>query len=115
MKKLAFTMAEILLSLTIIGVVAAIVLPLILGNINERTWKIQKKALLSRMSQAILVMPQISGYGEYITDKDGNLADTIAESFVTDGLAKFLSINNLCDNSHLKDCGIPDSIQGVSG
>ena len=34
---LAFTMAEILLSLTIIGVVAAITLPSLTGNINERT------------------------------------------------------------------------------
>ena len=32
----AFTMAEILLSLTIIGVVAAITLPSLTGNINER-------------------------------------------------------------------------------
>lgn len=31
----AFTMAEILLSLTIIGVVAAITLPSLTGNINE--------------------------------------------------------------------------------
>ena len=37
-KILAFTMAEILLSLTIIGVVAAITLPSLTGNINERTW-----------------------------------------------------------------------------
>ena len=42
---LAFTMAEILLSLTIIGVVAAITLPSLTGNINERTWNTQRKAL----------------------------------------------------------------------
>ena len=41
----AFTMAEILLSLTIIGVVAAITLPSLTGNINERTWNTQRKAL----------------------------------------------------------------------
>ena len=37
-KNLGFTMAEILLSLTIIGVVAAITLPSLMANINERTW-----------------------------------------------------------------------------
>ena len=50
MKNYAFTMAEILLSLTIIGVVAAITLPSLTGNINERTWNTQRKALYARMS-----------------------------------------------------------------
>ena len=51
----AFTMAEILLSLTIIGVVAAITLPSLTGNINERMWNTQRKALYARMPQAMLV------------------------------------------------------------
>ena len=63
LKKTAFTMAEILLSLTIIGVVAAITLPSLTGNINERTWNTQRKALYSRMSQAIALMDSIKGYG----------------------------------------------------
>ena len=61
----SFTMAEILLSLTIIGVVAAITLPSLTGNINERTWNTQKKALYARMSQAIALMGSINGYGQY--------------------------------------------------
>ena len=52
-KNEAFTMAEILLSLTIIGVVAAITLPSLIGNINERAWNTQRKALHARMAQAI--------------------------------------------------------------
>ena len=52
-RRIAFTMAEILLSLTIIGVVAAITLPSLTGNINERTWNTQRKALYARFSQAI--------------------------------------------------------------
>ena len=52
----AFTMAEILLSLTIIGVVAAITLPSLTGNINERTWNTQRKALYARFSQAMPLM-----------------------------------------------------------
>ncbi len=59
----AFTMAEILLSLTIIGVVAAITLPSLTGNINERTWNTQRKALYARMTQAISLMPALNGYG----------------------------------------------------
>ena len=62
-RRIAFTMAEILLSLTIIGVVAAITLPSLTGNINERTWNTQRKALYARFSQAIALMPALNGYG----------------------------------------------------
>ncbi len=89
----AFTMAEILLSLTIIGVVAAITLPSLTGNINERTWNTQRKALYARFSQAVSLMDSMNGYSD-------------AETFVTAGLSKVLKINNICDKDHLEDCGI---------
>ncbi|MCM1010597.1 MAG: prepilin-type N-terminal cleavage/methylation domain-containing protein, partial [Fusobacterium sp.] len=92
-----FTMAEILLSLTIIGVVAAITLPSLTGNINERTWNTQRKALYARMSQAVPLMGSVNGY-----------ADT--ETFVTGGLSKVLKINNICDKDHLQDCGITSKL-----
>ena len=111
---LAFTMAEILLSLTIIGVVAAITLPSLTGNINERTWNTQRKALYARFSQAIALMPSLNGYGTLreSTDSAGStsIEDTAAETFVTSGLAKVLKINNICDNEHLEDCGVPSKI-----
>ena len=91
----AFTMAEILLSLTIIGVVAAITLPSLTGNINERTWNTQRKALYARFSQAIALMPALNGYSD-------------SGTFVTAGLSKVLKMNNICDSEHLADCGIPD-------
>ncbi len=100
LRAVAFTMAEILLSLTIIGVVAAITLPSLTGNINERTWNTQRKALYARMSQAISLMPALNGYGANIEDA--------AETFITAGLSKVFKINNICDNSHLNDCGLPD-------
>lgn len=103
----AFTMAEILLSLTIIGVVAAITLPSLTGNINERTWNTQRKALYARFSQAIALMPALNGYGT-LTEGDSSTSavDTAAETFVTSGLAKVMKINNICDSEHLEDCGI---------
>jgi len=117
----AFTMAEILLSLTIIGVVAAITLPSLTGNINERTWSTQRKALYSRMSQAILLMPALNGYGTLegtIAEDDGaqNITtDTATETFLTSGLGKVLKMNNICDNEHLNDCGIPNKIISMTG
>ena len=116
-KRIAFTMAEILLSLTIIGVVAAITLPSLMGNINERTWNTQRKALHARMSQAIGMMPQLNGYGKYsYNDEEGIIdSDTTAEAFITEGLSKVLKINNICDNEHLTDCGIADKLIAMNG
>ena len=98
-------MAEILLSLTIIGVVAAITLPSLTGNINERTWNTQRKALYARFSQAIALMPALNGYGTL-----DETTDTAAETFVTAGLSKVLKINNICDSEHFKDCGLPEKL-----
>ena len=112
--KLAFTMAEILISLTIIGIIAAITLPSLRANINEKTWATQRKALYSRMSQAISMMPSLNGYGIAMNENGAiNYTSTnqkAALAFVTDGLNKVLKINNICDSSNLKNCGIPDKI-----
>ncbi len=113
-------MAEILLSLTIIGVVAAITLPSLTGNINERTWNTQRKALYARMSQAIALMPALNGYGTVTegTDASGSTIvteDNAAETFVTSGLAKVLKINNICSSGHTEDCGVPNQYTDMSG
>ena len=102
----AFTMAVILLSLTIIGVVAAITLPSLTGNINERTWNTQRKALYARFSQAIALMPALNGYGTAVEDA--------TETFITAGLSKVLKINNICDSEHLQDCGFASKITNAA-
>ena len=96
----AFTMAEILLSLTIIGVVAAITLPSLTGNINERTWATQKKALYARMSQAFPLLDSINTYDD-------------AESFIAGALNTVTKINNVCSSGNLEDCGINTSMIGA--
>ena len=114
----AFTMAEILLSLTIIGVVAAITLPSLTGNINERTWNTQRKALYARMSQAIALMPALNGYGTLKEESSAGASDavdTATEVFITDGLSKVIKINNICDNEHIEDCGIPLTYTTLAG
>ena len=103
----AFTMAEILLSLTIIGVVAAITLPSLTGNINERTWNTQRKALYARMSQAIALMGSLNGYG--ISSDSSQTISNAAKVFISDGLSKVLKINNICDYQHFQDCGLPET------
>ena len=89
-----FTMAEILISLTIIGVIAAITLPSLRDNINEKTWATQRKALYSRMSQAISMLPSLNGYGIGATDAE--TASKATQAFISEGLSKVLKINNIC-------------------
>ena len=118
-KAIAFTMAEILISLTIIGVIATITLPSLRANINEKTWATQRKALYSRMSQAISMMPSLNGYG-IVMNSDGtvNEADTAskaAQAFITDGISKILKINNICDNSNFSKCGIVSKYKNMGG
>ena len=114
--KRAFTMAEILLSLTIIGVVAAITLPSLIGNINERTWNTQKKALHARMAQALALMPQLNGYGTFVASTTSNAgSDNTAQTFITEGLSKVLKITNVCTYDKLTDCGIASSYTTLSG
>ena len=109
----AFTMAEILISLTIIGIIAAITLPSLRANINEKTWTTQRKALYSRLSQAISMMPSLNGYGIVInTDGTVNKSETAnkaTQAFITDGLSKVLKINNICDDKNLSKhkCNFP--------
>ena len=110
-KILAFTMAEILLSLTIIGVVAAITLPSLTGNINERTWNTQRKALYARFSQAIALMPAMNGYGTL----DSSDTHNVTETFLTAGLTKVLKINNICNKDSLPDCGIASLMTNAQG
>ncbi len=111
-----FTMAEILLSLTIIGVVAAITLPSLTGNINERTWNTQRKALFARMSQAVALMPALNGYGT-VTEatSSASAVDTAAETFITAGLSKVLKINNICSPDKIYDCGFSSKITTIKG
>ncbi len=110
-------MAEILLSLTIIGVVAAITLPSLTGNINERTWNTQRKALYARFSQALMLMPALNGYGELKEASSAGASDavdTVAETFITAGLSKVMKINNICSDK-LEDCGVPTKINPSNG
>ncbi|MBO7673078.1 prepilin-type N-terminal cleavage/methylation domain-containing protein [bacterium] len=113
MKKFAFTMAEILISLTIVGIVAAITIPALQGNVNEKTWMTQRKTLYTRMAQAISMMPSLNDYG--VSDDDEKTISNSALAFVAEGLSKSLRINNICDNDHLIECGIPLTVTTMGG
>ena len=91
--KAAFTLAEVLITLGIIGVVAAMTLPAFISNVQGR---IQAKRVeninqkLSKVTDKMAVQSGLIGY-----------PDTMA--FVQE-MKKHMSIAKVCDNSHLSEC-----------
>ena len=93
LRKAAFTLAEVLITLGIIGVVAAMTLPVFISNVQGR---IQAKRVeninqkLSKVTDKMAVQSGLIGY-----------PDTMA--FVQE-MKKHMSIAKVCDNSHLAEC-----------
>ena len=91
--KTAFTLAEVLITLGIIGIVAALTLPAFISNVQGR---IQAKRVeninqkLSKVTDKMAVQSGLIGY-----------PDTMA--FVQER-KKHMSIAKVCDNSHLSEC-----------
>ena len=91
--KFAFTLAEVLITLGIIGIVAALTLPAFISNVQGR---IQAKRVeninqkLSKVTDKMAVQSGLIGY-----------PDTMA--FVQE-MKKHMSIAKVCDNSHLAEC-----------
>ncbi len=110
-----FTLAEVLITLAIIGIVAAITLPSLLVNVNDKAWNAQRKALYARMSQAIGEMDSVAGYGSSNNETEQQIIDGAAEAFIIDGLSKVYRIQNICNSNNLSACGIPSSIIALNG
>lgn len=109
MKKFyGFTLAEVLITLAVIGIIAAITLPSLIVNINERSFDAKRRALVARLSQAIPQISNLSGYGD-----EDDLEGTAAESFIAEGLSKVYKIASICNVNNLSACGIPDSITTI--
>ena len=93
LRKAAFTLAEVLITLGIIGIVAALTLPAFISNVQGR---IQTKRVeninqkLSKVTDKMAVQSGLIGY-----------PDTMA--FVQE-MKKHMSIAKVCDNSHLAEC-----------
>lgn len=115
--KTAFTMAELLISLTIIGVVAAIMLPSLSNNVSDRTLSTRRIAMFSRLSQAMGLIDSISDVGKL--DASGteisNWEDTAAMTFVVDKLSQGIKFENTCEYDAFKSCGFSGLISREDG
>ncbi len=93
LRKYGFTLAEVLITLAIVGVVAAITMPALIANIQERVKTARIQNIKQKFGKATDKMKSLSTLGGYATTMD----------FVKE-LQKHLKIAKVCDNQHLTEC-----------
>jgi len=89
----AFTLAEVLITIGVLGVVAAITLPPLVSDINDRVNSERQVNIAQKITQA---MEQMRAQGKLV-----NYPNT--EAFV-DELQKYLKVNKRCDADHIAEC-----------
>ena len=92
MKK-GFTLAEVLITLGIIGVVASMTIPTLISNISNRQFETGAKKTESTLIQALMMMKA----------NDALVGHGTTENFVEE-LQKYLKISKVCDDSNLAEC-----------
>lgn len=92
MKK-AFTLAEVLITIGIIGIVATIVVPTIITNIHSKQWDSANKVFAKKLEDSLKVM----------NSQQTLAGHTSTESFVEE-LSKHFKTNKICSNDTLLDC-----------
>ncbi|MBP3820158.1 type II secretion system protein [bacterium] len=104
-KKTAFTLAETLISLAIIGIIAAMTLPSLMQNLGERSNSERAANTVQKIAQSMDLMRV-----------DGELLTTYqtTDQFV-DELAKHLKIVTRCDKNHLTNCWPVEKVLTGSG
>ncbi len=91
--KRGFTLAEVLITLGVIGVVAAVTMPTLVTNIQERVRKEQVRTVKYKFTKATDKMNSLGKIGRYES----------TEKFVEE-LKNHLSIAKICDSNHLGEC-----------
>ena len=93
-KRLAFTLAEVLIVLGVIGVVAALTLPTLISNVNDKVVARQIQVIQRKINQGTEGM-QVRG---------ALLENYGSTSAFIDELSKDMKIISKCDSEHLTDC-----------
>ncbi len=111
-KKKGFTLVEVLICVGIIGIIAAITIPVLLTSTSEKALEAQRKALYSRMAQAFGQIKNLKLY-EVSTEDEGGSTYTdgySALNFITSSFGKVYKLASTCDSTSIKECGIPDIV-----
>ena len=93
-KKNAFTLAEVLITLGVIGVVAALTMPTLLKNIAERSNSEAQANLAQKITKSMDLMRADGGL-----ERTYNSTDEFVDEF-----SKYIKISTRCDADHIADC-----------
>ena len=104
MKKKAFTLAEVLITLSILGVVAAIMIPSTVKNIKNRLAITQLKRTYSIVNNALNQMFIIEGYPETWNDipSTAGAYNRNRSNYLGEKMAKYLPVQKYCGSTN--DC-----------
>ena len=100
----AFTLAEVLITIAIIGVVAAITIPILFRNVNERVNSAREANIAQKITQAMDKMNALGELEYFQTTED----------FVN-ALKKHLKISKICTNDKIEECWPTKTIRTSSG
>ena len=92
-KKAAFTLAEVLITLAIIGIVAAMTIPTLVQNYQTRAWSTSASVFERKLEEALKQMNTQQVLAGYKSTAD----------FVN-ALGKYFKINKVCKNDDLMSC-----------
>lgn len=109
---LAFTLAEVLITLGIIGVVAAMTIPSVIQKSQEKATVSQLKKAYTTLSQAVSLAVQNNGTVD--TWDIGNYGDTGKSINILTNLAPYLKINKTCTGAVSNGCN-PNQSYTLSG
>ena len=99
--KFAFTLAEVLITLGIIGVVVAMTIPTLQARIQEKRYTTQYKKIFSELNQAMLLLQEDESLPSTLC------AENDSECF-RDKLASKLKVSHVCDDA------VPNKCQAIS-
>lgn len=99
-----FTLSEVLITLSIVGILAAITIPIVMPMIQERVDSHRHSNIVHKITQATDVMKSLGKLGKFSNTDD----------FV-DALEKHLKISKRCDSNHLEDCWPTKTVIGADG
>ena len=92
-RKAAFTLAEVLTTLTVIGVVAALTIPSLNNEVNSRTLATRQKVFDNRLNEGLRRMKA-----------EDKLEKTYTTSEFVDEMGKYFNISQVCEPENLTDC-----------
>ena len=109
--KKAFTLAEVLITLVVIGVIAAITVPILHNDTADKKWNVARQKAQATIGEAFRLMT-INGE---IADKKSNGQPLTTADFVNKIIPKYLKVEKTCAPANYEKCGFPDTVKTPSG